>query len=265
MIILVDSNEQAMAPKTVEQLTAQFKNVMVTKLQSGDVNIINEEGKTFMVERKTVNDLLASIADGRLFEQVERMSTANWSAIVVTGHLTYNEYDMAIADGSETNWRGISVRNAIAACEWSGCPVIFTSVANYGNTVRELFEFIQKPAAHTQFRKNRYITFPPIEQSVEILAQFPGIGVKRAETMMLFVGVNGEYGTLAGALEWLTLCRAMPDNRRPEGWGNKILATVCGALGLNSDEYIVIKKEAANGDTQESAAEARAETSTEAV
>jgi len=243
MLVLVDSNEQSTAPKVVEQLRKVNKNLQVAHLQFGDINIIGDNGRMFAVERKTVSDLLASIGDGRIFEQVERMSKATWSAIVITGHLNYDDNDMVVADGNPTNWRGISVRNAIAACQWSGCPVVFTSIANYGNTVRELWEFLQKPSAHTQFRKHRYVTFPPIEEGVDLLAQFPGIGIKLAESMLNFVGNNGDIGTLAGALEWGTLCGLTKDNSRPEGWGDKKIETFRGSLGLRRDEYLVIRKE----------------------
>ena len=243
MLTLVDTNEQSTAPKIVDQLRKVFKMLNVVHLDCGDVNVITDTGKVFAVERKTPNDLLASISDGRLFDQVERMSVHAWSVIIVTGHITYDDNDMIVADGQVTNWRGVSVRNAIAACCWSGCPVIFTSQQNYANTIRELLEFTGKPPAHVQFRKHRYVTFPPIEQSTDLLAQFPGIGITLAESMLGFVGNNGEIGSLAAAIEWGSMCGLTKDNSRPEGWGDKKIANFRAALGLRSDQYLVIRSE----------------------
>lgn len=247
MIVIVDSNEQATNPRIVEHLRTHFKNITVSKLTSGDVNIITDEGKVISIERKEAHDLLGSIGDGRVFHQVENMANnSDYSAIIVTGNIDYDKNDMVTVDGEATNWRGKSVRGAITAIMWSACPVLKADVDDYAITIMEVIEFCNKPGERKHL-KPRPVTFPPVDERVEILACFPGVGLKRAEALLRFVGSNGEYGPLGNALMWAANMIDMEEDCRPTGWGRVTIDNYRGIMGLASDEKLIISKGETNG------------------
>jgi DNA excision repair protein ERCC-4 len=68
MRIVVDANESR--SELVELLQASWGDVEVRRLPVGDVAI----GQRVLAERKTTQDLLASLADGRLFRQAGRLA-----------------------------------------------------------------------------------------------------------------------------------------------------------------------------------------------
>ena len=78
----------------------------VTQLQCGDVWIAAADNALLIVERKTADDLLASIADGRLFDQSAAMvAMSPWRYIVVQGTLTPALDGKTFADERLVNWQ----------------------------------------------------------------------------------------------------------------------------------------------------------------
>ena len=78
MIIKVDAREQELLTQ-IQNLTANipvFKNitVVVENLAIGDIIIADEKEDKLVIERKSINDLLASIKDGRYEEQSYRLT-----------------------------------------------------------------------------------------------------------------------------------------------------------------------------------------------
>lgn len=268
-LVLVDKSEKSSNPKLFKSIKSFFPKVYDVNLPhkdygegefkrtvtSGDLNIPLDSGKLLAVERKTVDDFLGSIAKRHVFHQVETMAKyAQYSAVVVTGQLTYtNKTDMAKADGTETGWPGVRVRAVISEIQFSGCPVVFCPHNEFCNQVLELYHIVNKPTDERQgVFKNRILTFPPVDFRVEFLAQLPGIGIKLADSLLTFAGKmdnNADklgYGTIAGALHWVTILNSVHPSERPKGWGKETVLTVRKFLALNSDEYFVKAQEQEN-------------------
>lgn len=252
MIIIVDSNEQATSPGEVEHLRAFFADpvvikkvgepisFVVAKLTAGDINVIPNDGRIIAFELKEPGDLLGSIGDGRIFRQVENMTNhASFAVIVVTGSITYGPNDEVRIDGAPTNWKGSAIRAAICAIEWSACPVLRTTSGALGMTLVETTLLAMKPPDHFQ-RAERVVAFPPLDERVEILSGFPGIGLKRARAMMNFVGHDGQMGRLADALSWATILGAVKEESHPEGWGPGTIQSFRNALGLSDNEMLSV-------------------------
>lgn len=269
MIIIVDKNEQDVAPEIVKQLKRVFSQVIVTNLPhrshgnvtvtAGDINIPLDEGSILAIERKTPWDFLSSIASGHLFDQVEVMAqNAKYSAIVVTGYFTYTtKSDMVCIDGKETNWRGKDVRGAIRVIQYSGCDIEFCPENRFAQVVTEIYTSVNKPDERRAVKKNRVITFPPVDARVEFLAQLPGVGLKYAESLLKWVGMMDKnadedgYGSVASALHWVTILGGISKTSRPKGWGPEKILTVRKLLGLNSDQCMIIIKELETDQTKE--------------
>jgi len=246
MFILVDSNEQATNPKVLSRMQRVFPNLQITQLPFGDVNIVLDDGNILAVERKMPGDFLGSIGDGRVFRQVEAMSNgAKWCVIIIEGTFEFTQNDMVRIGLETTNWKGSSVRGAMMAIQWSGCPIVFTYPDNYPYVIADMIEFCNKPDIHRQsLGRKRIVTFPPIELKEEIVSAFPGIGLKRAKALFEFAGSQHDgISTLAEALCWVSSFPKIASKSRPEGWGDKTVTNFRGALGLRDDEYIDIKEE----------------------
>jgi len=245
MIVIADSNEQATSKRTIKELKHVFGNVMISKLPSGDVNIIMKDGSVFAVERKEVHDFLGSIADGRVFKQVENMaSNAKYYAIIIEGSLNINyDTDMVIASGEITKWKGSSVRAALFAIMWSGCPVSFAPQGCYAETVLEMVNMVSKDDEHLQRSHRRTITFPQVGLEQDILMAFPNVGFVRSESLLSFCTERlGNKPSLAEALAFGSALKFINNKSRPKGWGASRIDDFREILGLKENEYLEIRK-----------------------
>src|SRR5574342_49617 len=110
--IIVDKSEKSSAPHVIESLKKYFNVVVAnlphrtygnTSITAGDINIPLEDGNLLAIERKTGSDLLNSIKDRHILNQIEVMHTyAKWCAIIVTSKILYSPNDMVIVDKKET-------------------------------------------------------------------------------------------------------------------------------------------------------------------
>lgn len=253
-MLMVDINEKATNPKQFSILEKAYPKLVLGNLMFGDINAILDNGSLLSIERKKVEDFLASIADNRVFKQVEEMSNGSqYYGIIMIGSLEFSpEDDVVIANGRKTNWKGSAVRAAMFALQWSGCPIAYiNSPTLLPQTINEFVNICEKPKEHLHLKHNRIITFPPVDQRVQILASlFPSVGMKRAQSLLEFTaemeGVEEEgekYGKLSSAISYATLMPLIPRKKRPEGWGDSLVATIRTILGLKDDEYLDIVKE----------------------
>ncbi len=261
MLIIVDKNEEDVNKDIVKQLKKYFSQVVVANLPhrehggvtvtAGDINIPLSDGSILAIERKTPEDFLQSIASNHIYDQLEVMAQhAKYSAFIVTGYFEYtNKSDMVSIDGNVTKWRGASVRATMSLIQYSGCALIFCPVNQYPNMIAELYNTVNKPDERIHVAKNRIITFPPVDERIEFIAQLPGVGLKLATSLLKFAGMMDNntdsegYGTVASALHWITILASMDKNERPKGWGPANILTVRKFFGLESNQYITMLKE----------------------
>jgi len=270
MILIVDKNEKDTAPKVVKLLEKCFSQVVIANLPhhayggitvtAGDINIPLDNGSIFAIDRKTPQDFLNSIPNRHIFNQIEVMAQyAKYSSIIITGFFHYDKNDMVwISDNgkleaaTKTNWKGVSVRSTMSLIQYSGCALIFCPPARYPDQIAELYNTVNKPDKHQGITQHRIVTFPPVDNRITFLAGgsgLPGIGIKLADTLLTFAGMmDGDadeqgYGTLAGALHWVTILSGISKSERPKGWGPEKILTVRKFLGLSSNQYIKTQEE----------------------
>lgn len=259
-LILEDKSEKSSAPNVHKALVKFFPKVRPVnlphvkhggeKVTAGDLNIPLDDGSLLAIERKTVNDFLSSIKKRHIFHQIEVMaSKAKFSAVIVTGVLSFtNITDMAKADGQETGWKGVSVRAVIDEIQYSGCPVRFCPTTQYCQSILEIYNLVNGERSGGVY-KNRIFTFPPVDERIQFLAQLPGVHLKLADNILTFAGkMDGNadelgYGTLAGALHWISILTQIHPEERPKGWGKEKILTQRKFLSLAPNEYFAIVKE----------------------
>jgi len=246
--------------RSVERMKSYFGNIEFAELTCGDINVFLDDGKLLAIERKRPGDFLGSIASGRIFRQVENMAQhAAWSCVIVEGLFMFDKNDMAtipvysrddskLIKYEETNWRGASVRGAMYAIQWSGCPIITVDPVNLPRVVHDMATFCTKPVEHAQsLGRKRIVTFPSITLPEEIISALPGVGLKRAKALLEFatrMNDNKErVPSLAEALSWASILRLIEKKARPEGWGDKTIDNVRAALGLLMGEYLQVQED----------------------
>nr|HMT21533.1 ERCC4 domain-containing protein [Promineifilum sp.] len=120
--VLIDHRE----PPHVQRLAFDGATVAVTQLACGDIWVAAADGNLLVIERKTADDLLTSIADGRLFDQAAAMTAMPpWSYTAGEGTLAPAASGKTLADGAPVNWRWASVQGALQTVQELGVAVVY--------------------------------------------------------------------------------------------------------------------------------------------
>ena len=229
--IAISPNELGHHPSLLTQMM-QY-NPTIASNDDTDFLVTCDNGDLLAIERKSPNDFLASIVDGRIKSQVEKMKVlTKWVHIVITGDLKteINKRNEKITD-SRHKWTIGKVEGAKMSPQQMGCVVIHCDgeddfipcIVRIANRSRD--NIIVKPV--------RQITVFGGQEAT--LASMPGIGSEKAMRYFQM------FGTLSNAV--MSLCA--PDLAKDiQGWGKKSAQTLYdyfawddnGIIGNKEDE-----------------------------
>lgn len=208
--IVIDSRE----PDDVRGLRFGQAPTTVQALPCGDAMIATENAM-LLVERKTLSDLLGSIADGRLLTQAAEMGKASqWCYLVVVGMPQVIGGKMVMA-GHMTEWQWQSVQGALLTVQELGVEVVWCE--NYHDTLEWLAGRNRGPV-RTE-RKRDAIMASPGEL---VLMALPGVSEVRAAALMQ------HCGNAATALAYLT----QDSDHKVPGVGPATMQAARAALGI---------------------------------
>jgi ERCC4-type nuclease len=203
--------------------------VVKHSLETGDYKLWRDDGHVVIVERKAVSDLLGSIADGRVFQQVARLaelaSETTWVYVMVTGEIETLD-NRVVTKRGVTGWNFRSVNGALLTMQEVGVPVAF---GDDGTLAQDLITLAERSHNGVKVSPKRDIAL--ISTAAAFLAGIPGIGEKRAVEI-----VQRAAGNLAHALIWLT-----DTDAGDKGW-NAIKSNAKAFLGLAEDERLEIMR-----------------------
>lgn len=199
LAVVVDSRE----PNWVQQLKFGGAAVAVDTLPTADAILWLDDGQQVIVERKTADDFLSSIKDGRLFTQAARMVESRtaeqlnnqpittWPYVVITGTLRQSGKNLVITDRGETQWTWESVNGAMLTLQELG---IFVSFA------RDDLDYERAVIALGNRKREDVKVMPPrqvelVSQQAAFLMGLPGIGEERSSQILNWAG-----GSLSVAL-----------------------------------------------------------------
>lgn len=221
MKILIDSREP---PWIASQISAYPLLGMseITLLPCGDVWIAQDDD-LIIIERKEPNDLLGSIADGRLFNQCAEMrQESDWCYIVITGQLMWG-YDGKIAG---TQWNFRSVQGALLQAQELGIGIVYSqNDTDFAHTCGWLLSRNRKIHTHIPPRK----TGIPMPIDQKILSSLPGIGRDKALELLHSKPLRDAF-----------LCLLNGDCEA-QGIGPKTYKNLRELFNLKEDERIEIK------------------------
>jgi ERCC4-type nuclease len=226
--IMIDQREP-------DNIKSQFPDAAITMLETGDAWVACEDGHILLIERKTSDDLLNSLRDGRLLEQISRLveprhnqylrgeQQTYWPYLVITGELRPN-HNGKVWTGRETGWAWNAVQGALLTVQEMGCYVVqCPSDTEYSSTVMML---------STREHKDTVDIFPqrmplPISAKEAFLCALPEIGIERARAILEWSG-----GVLAHALSGLT------DLQIDAPVGKSVRSKIRGFLGLREQQTL---------------------------
>lgn len=222
--IIIDSRE----PDSITGLDFGGLPKHISMLDCGDAWIATDSADAIIVERKTADDLLGSIRDGRLFAQAAAMRERSpWAYVVITTPLAHHS-GKVVADGRSTGWAWESVQGALLDVQEMGVRVLYCRDENdYADTLLRLAnrkrteEKIIPPAA------------PPrlMSHAEQLLTALPGVGIERAQDLLK------NFPRSADALTWLTWQDTV---LTVAGIGKGTKSAVRRALGLADDEELFV-------------------------
>jgi ERCC4-type nuclease len=222
---MVDSRE----PESIQEIDFGVTKV-VTKLDTGDLWASCSDGETILIERKTPNDLLNSIGDGRAFNQAARMrDQTKWAYVVITGTLTPLHDGHTAINGRATSWKWASVQGALLTIQEFGVNVVF---AQHDNHYRDTVEMLARRSRDTDRVLSPVHDTRMMTPGEVMLTALPGIGLSRAQAILEEFDGHPAY-----ALAYLTWMDTM---WKVAGIGDGVKAGVRKALKLQDNEEIVV-------------------------
>lgn len=148
--LIVDSRE----PETlVWECSGEGFDVSVQTLTTGDFLWLNKQSESVAVERKTIGDLLSSLAGkqengkSRAINQLTRMKeTYQHPVLLLEGAMSMNPMGKVVADGRTTSWSWDAIDNflltvqqfgiVIARCKRGKVPQRLMSLRKYFDKVK---------------------------------------------------------------------------------------------------------------------------------
>ncbi len=104
-------------------------------LPCADYVITDRDGCTMGIERKTVTDLLGSLADSRLWSQMGRVGAAHtYPTLLIEGQYTVSPDGLIIVGKRETKWNYTSVQMALVKLQQLHHPIVLWSPGLIGTT-----------------------------------------------------------------------------------------------------------------------------------
>lgn len=198
--IMIDQREP-------DVIKSQFPDAAIVLLETGDAWVACDDGHIIMIERKASDDLLNSLRDGRLLEQISRLvenrinqqlrgeKQTYWPYLVITGTLS-PDHNGKTYTGRDTGWAWNAVQGALLTIQEMGCYVAHCpSDTEYARFITMLANRKHDDAVDILPQKQPL----PVDAKSMFLMGLPGVGLERARQILEWAG-----GNLAHALMGLT-------------------------------------------------------------
>jgi hypothetical protein len=231
--VMIDSRE----PAWVQSLSFSGAPKAIAELESGDVQVVTDDGHTLIIERKTADDLLNSLKDERLFPQMTRITEQRidqqmiglpmtvWPYLVITGELHNGPNGKAVTDRGTTGWAYSAIQGALLSIQEMGVFVAQCAEMDFEQTIVRLADRRRDEAYQKILPPRPGLMLGP---STALLAALPGIGPDRAVELMKWAGSAGF--ALAGLTDPEVDCPV----------GKAIQRRVRQVLGLEANQYMSI-------------------------
>ena len=212
-------------------------------LEAGDFQILTDTDEILSIERKTPDDFLSSLKDGRLMAQMTRLAedrhfgmirdgkSNNWPYLLISG-MFGSSSGKAVTDRGVTGWGLPSVYGALLSIQEMGVFVTFCDGdANVKDAIIKLAN---------RKRDEVQQVLPPrpgmlLGPKVAFLSGLPGIGIERAQDILDWAQNNLGHALLG--LTDVDIKAPVPKSTR---W------TIRHMLGLKDNQELMITEKESN-------------------
>ena len=229
VMLIIDTNE----PWQIKhELPMELKqNAILQPLDAGDIMLV-EDGNAMLIERKTAQDLLNSIMDGRLVDQASRMiEMVKFPVVLCHGDLKCDKEGKVVADGRSTRFSWWSLHMGLLSLQAGGVIYLQVRKQDLPDTIRYLQKWLVKES-HLIVSKREPMPFFAPKKGTTILASLPNIGMEKAKVCMDF------YGKAGHAIAEMT---CLDNCKLPKGVAQGTVKKVREALGLDDWEKLSIE------------------------
>ena len=154
---------------------------MVQTLETGDLHMMTDDDSLLIVERKTANDFVSSIKDGRLFNQVSRAKQLTpYVYVAIVGSILPARNNKTLINGNSTGWDYNAIQGVMLSIQELGASIVFCADDN---------DFLPCMARLANRSRGTVPVMPVREATIfggaeTILASLPGIGAKKAADLL---------------------------------------------------------------------------------
>ena len=151
-----------------------------------DVLIVSCNGR-LGVQRKTLDDLLKSLRDGRIAMELPSLARLEFSVLLVEGH-PYWTSDGHLLSAYNTHWTRAGIRNLLRSVALLGISVEITdNINDTAEAILEMHAWWMKPVHRsiaTRPKTSAQDTWGNRDLSKFVLQGFPGVGPVLAESIL---------------------------------------------------------------------------------
>jgi ERCC4-type nuclease len=205
-LIRIDSREPSSVVHAIKTANPLLPYV-VEELEAGDVRVelVDHDAPPILFERKTVPDLMASIKDRRLGNQItECLSVTPHTFLIVEGNMTHSDdghtkwrRDLGVNfDYSETGFMYSAVWGVLTKVQTMGAFVRFYRAEDLWQTIYSCAKMITADEVVVMPRQSPQ--FKDATPSERVLMSFDGVSYTRAKTLL------EETGNAANAIWYLS-------------------------------------------------------------
>lgn len=191
LMAIIDSNEPAWAK------ALKFGGIptQVKPLDAGDYLLACSDGATVLVERKAPDDLLGTIGENRLFDQVARCrASTEWAYLLITGELRSDKDGKVITPGrGSTGWDITAVWGALQTVQEMGVIVTFCKADSHlEDTLINLAKRDRGAKVVMPRRESIQLT-----DAQKIIMALPGMGPELQEALQAYAGKEAFWQLIA--------------------------------------------------------------------
>lgn len=184
-MILIDVHEPIAILDELSKLGSKGQKL---PLKTGDYYFFSHDAKKVLIERKTVTDLLNSLKDGSLQNQVERLVLeSDYPFLLIEGYWTSTRDNFIKHTAGTSGWDWVKVQMYLTTIQLSGVYILYTTNhKTTAATVLGLYKYFQKKE-HTSLSRARVLSIFPKDinaRRVKFLSVIPGIGPEIAKRIL---------------------------------------------------------------------------------
>ncbi|MEL7626956.1 MAG: ERCC4 domain-containing protein [Anaerolineaceae bacterium] len=224
--VMIDSRE----PQWIKSLSFGGCPVVVTALDAGDFWVSTDDNQILVIERKTPEDFLGTLGQGRLFVQgnvlQQERNAGKWAYLLITGGISSNAEGYVVVDKRETKWRWTDIQGALLSMQELG---VFVHFCNGDGDLEAAIIRLANRDRRPEMKVLPARVGSHLSMQERALCALPGIGEEIVGRLLAFCGSAGAA---------IAVCTELQSSIKIPGIGPGMKNNIRYALGLNEGQEL---------------------------